>query len=194
MEIAAALAADLDELSGALQEPGVDVTVALRQLGADVKAAVRSFVGLSLTLRIDGEAVTLAGRDAGHAQVLSSLAMPLSSLTRARSIGELVLYGSRRGAFVDLAADLGWATGADSTAFVLDGHREVDLSAFVPSGLAELSAINQAIGALLDQGFTPEHGRTELDRRARRAGLDTAVFARGMLTALIRLPDTGAAQ
>lgn len=196
MEITDALAADLAGLGEALHEPGVDVNAALRQLGADVKAAVRSFLGLSITFRIDGESVTLTGREAeaGHAQVLSSLAIPLRSLNPVGSTGQLVLYAARSGAFVDLAADLSWATGAGLASFVLDRHRNVDLAAPPLSGLGELSAINQAIGVLLDEGHLPEHARAELDRRAHRARLDTAVFARNMLTALVRPPETGVAQ
>lgn len=192
MEITHALAADLAELGEALHEPGVDVTAEMRKLGADVKAAVRSFLGLSITLQVDGESVTLTGleADAEHAQVLSSLAIPLRSLNPASSTGQLVLYAARSGAFVDFAADLSWATGAEQASFVLDRHRNVDLAAPQLSGLSELSAINQAVGVLLDKGHPPEHARAELDRRARQARLDPAAFALNMLTALTRPPET----
>ena len=64
MKIGAALAADLDILTAALDEPGADVLHTLHQLGVDAQAAVPTYLGL----RVNEEARMLltSGAPAGN--------------------------------------------------------------------------------------------------------------------------------
>jgi hypothetical protein len=72
------------------------------------------------------------------------------------SINALILYAQRRGAFIDLAADLSWLTGRDPSEFVLDHHFTLPNHLDAPEGLTVASVINQAIGVLIAHGRTPE--------------------------------------
>ena len=96
----------------------------------------------------------------------------------------------RGGAFVDLAADLAWLTGAAVEDFALDVHGLTAGMADGVDGVAgsdltgsrpvtdrrrrvfDESLINQAVGILLGRGLTPEQARQELDNRAAAAGTD----------------------
>ena len=172
MEITAALAADLATLSEALDETDADITEALCQLVADVRLAVRSYLGLTVT---SGDAMfplTLtAMEDSAHPDdVVSSLMMPLSdeSVDGARLRLAVILYAARPGAFVDLAADLGWLTGRRLSEFALDQH--LSGPAQPAGGVRSASLMNQAIGVLLGRGYTLEQAELEIDARAAAAG------------------------
>jgi hypothetical protein len=182
MQWSSPLPAQLTVLTAALDEPGTDLEAVLSVLVDDLTAAVPSFLGLALTVVVDGHRVTLAAADAnppGGAR--ASLLLPLDLLTGADPDITLVFYAGHPGAFVDLAADLRFAYG-------LDGEIRIDahLPALTPppsgvAGLAEQTLINRAIGYLIIEGFDPADAATELRRRADATGRSVADTARDLL-------------
>jgi hypothetical protein len=119
-------------------------------------------------------------RDAG---AVTSLHLPLSVVTVAAT-GELVLFATTPGAFVDLtanlAADLAYATNADAGVFALDAHLTPS-AASMPVGVAGFSIVNRAVGALIQRGWSPEQARTPTTRNATDTGDDLPTAAAGIL-------------
>jgi hypothetical protein len=195
VDITSALVSDLAILTEALHDPATDhesdLETTLSQLADDVTFAVRSYLGMSITIRADGYPITLTATTpaASHTAVRSSLLIPLPLLSSTEAGSTLTLYAGRLGAFVDMAADLSWTLGLSLSTFVLDKHRNVDLTAPNESGLAELSLINQATGALIDQGVLPESVQTLLAQRAADADTTVVTIARQILTSLTGGPD-----
>jgi hypothetical protein len=103
----------------------------------------------------------------------------------------IVFYAGTAGALVDLAADLQFALCGGSTAGLLADHvpARIQLDADPPpptrgfslSGLAELSAIERAVGVLIVQGHHPDHAHRTLRRDAARAGLEPHDWAAAVL-------------
>jgi len=163
---------DLAFLTDALDEPGTDLRVVLTVITDHLAAVVASVLGVALTLILDGVTVTLSDHDADVAVTSNaSLNLPFSALVPDAPDSTMLLYAAEAGAFADLAAVVTRSAGVASTvparghpALLRSGH-SVEVT-----GLAEFSAFNQAIGALIDQGYPPDEARTELRRRATRDG------------------------
>ncbi len=83
----------------------------------------------------------------------------------------VVLYAGSPGTFVDLAADLAWLTDRPFSDFVLDQHLPVPVERCSTTSLFEVSVINQAIGALIGQGYTPEQAERHLTAEGAAAGI-----------------------
>lgn len=190
VELTAALAADLDLLAVALDDPGIDLRKHLHLLVADIRLAVRSYLGLTMTVRAgDSEVHVAVWEDAARQEdARSSLMIVLPPVERVDMAepGELLLYAGRSGAFVDMAADLSWLTGKHLTDYVLDEHLgAVDTSSKLPS-LAASSTINQAIGVLIGAGWNAANAVIELDRRATYACTERVAAATELLASLPR--------
>jgi hypothetical protein len=107
--------------------------------------------------------------------IVTSLRLPMSwAAMEAGSM--IILYAGAPGAFVDLAADLSLlappATRHDCSG---RGHT-APVSESGLTGAAESSTINQAIGVLIDRGYTPatagahlQHQASELQRDLHQA-------------------------
>lgn len=168
---------------------------AMTALAADLRTAVASYLGLRLTLVLDGWPVTLtAFGDIDGVRPTTSLRIDLSSMGPGFDPeSRIVLYAGRPGAFVDLAADLAFqqrhraGVGAETAA---DGSRNghqptIALDADLPpasvisglSGLTEYVMINQAVGVLIDRGHSSDHARAALRRAAARYGLALPDYA-----------------
>jgi hypothetical protein len=171
------------------------LTDSLTALAVDAQTAVSSYLGLRLTLFLDGWPVTLtAFGDIDGACPVTSLRLALSSMGRGFDPGSrVVLYAKTPGAFVDLAADVAYlqrvrgledaGNAADGSG---DGHQPaVALDADLPpdsvisglSGLGEYKIINQAVGVLIERGHSPEHARAVLRRAAAEDGLALPDYA-----------------
>jgi hypothetical protein len=190
MKIGAALAADLDILTAALDEPGEDLLHTLHQLGVDAQAAVPTYLGLSVT--VDGSDVpftfTILENGAAADDVRTSVRLTLPGVGNgcASPSVALILYAGTPGTFVDLTADLAWLTGRPPSDFVLDQHLSGPARPDTGTYLRTASVINQAIGVLIGRGYTPERAHRELDTQADCAGTDrhtTAQFILDTLTA-----------
>ncbi|MDP9116965.1 MAG: hypothetical protein M3O28_06855 [Actinomycetota bacterium] len=171
MDLAAALATDLTALSRALDEPDAGLETQLQTLTADLERAVDSYLGLAITINLDGRQLgfTTYIKDEASSQIASSLLLPLTALTAVSSMqagSTLVFYAAPPGAFVDLAADLSFALGLDVSDVVLDQHLTTPVAGDGFDGLQSWSDINQAIGVLIGQGHTPDAAHVELRRLA----------------------------
>ena len=183
VELSAALVARLADLTAAMDDQGVDIAESLQRLGAAVKGAVPSYLGFELIVEAHGRKIIIAAMDdsAGAGDISTSLSMPLDRTPPAADI-TLILYGATRGAFVDLAADMGWIIGTPDPGFVFDAHLSVPVESI--SGLADLSIVNQAIGVLVAGGYTVKQALAVLDAMAAEGGCERHAAAAGLLADL----------
>jgi hypothetical protein len=198
MKIGAALAADLDILTAALDDPGADVLHTLQQLGIDAQATVRAYLGLSVTVAGSDPPFTFTVLEDGAvaADVRTSLWLTLPGVGVGVGVGvgdgraapsvALILYAGTPGTFVDLTADLAWLTGRPPSDFVLDQHLSGPARPDAGIYLRTASVINQAIGVLIGRGYTLEQAHRELDGHADNGSSErhtTAQFILDTLTA-----------
>lgn len=177
MRITAAVAAQLRLLQ---EDPdrGDGFAAALSRLGRDVVLAVPSCLTVTIRLARLGTEVGVSATT-GRAAVLASLAVPLSARSGG---GLLILRAAEAGAFLLLADDLAGLLGP--------GHRpiETDLHLTWPSAepgeLADLGAVDQAVGVLVDRGLPPDAAHQELRRRAGAAATSVAAVSRDLLASL----------
>lgn len=179
-------------LSVALDDPVTDLEAVLSVLSDDLTAAVPSYLGLTVTLHVDDNALVLSTLEADDpVEVRASLLLPLLPLGATTTPGSVGFYGSAAGAFIDLADDARWI-------FQLDGQSLLD--GYLPStaeladrpgirGLAGLIDINQAVGVLIEDGHTPPEAETALRKRA----ADTSESLRETARHVLRTLDLPAA-
>ena len=167
----------------------------LHGLIRELERAVASYRGLQLTIISTGFPVVLTAFADGHnGAVLTSLRVPLILVDSGFAAGsQVVFYASTSGAFVDLAADLTYALArvprppgenGDHPAqpsIRLDADLPPDGHTFSLSGVAELSAVNRAVGVLIDQGNHPDDAHETLRGHAARAGLEPHAWAARLL-------------
>jgi len=132
--------------------------------------------------------------------LLGLLRLPRTTTATAAEFGpgsSLTFYGSRSGAFVDLAADLTYALRSAPSnnpgrahappprphdeAVTLDQHLPPSsmTSGFV--GAADVATINRAVGYLIEEGHDPAGASAELGRRATSAAVTVPVYAAQLL-------------
>jgi hypothetical protein len=166
------------------------LAAALSGLCVDVEVAVPSWISVSIVLAsakdADVEVVIVAPGGEDGAQVLSSLAVPLSELGPG---DQLILRAGAAGAFLLLADDLASRLGG-ARPVVVDRHLGPSPSAQAAAAMvAGLGAVDQAIGVLLARGLSPPRARRDLQRRARASGVSVAAAARSLLESLSRPRD-----
>ncbi len=185
MEITELLAEQLRILCGD-PDRGDRLTAGLGQLGRDLAVAVPSCLAVSIVLvRLGDEIViSMVASATNSAAVLASLAVPLS----AGEPGDLlVLRAGEAGAFLLLADDLDGLLGPGHRPIDVDRHLRmppVGTSESLAVALADLRAVNQGIGVLLDRGFPPDAAHRELQRRAHDANTTVGVASRVLLASL----------
>jgi hypothetical protein len=177
----------------------------LTNLVADLRAVIPSYRGLQVMILSSDQPVTLTELipQQTDGAVTTSLRVPLGLLGPGHDEGSrIIFYASTPGAFVDLAADLGYVLkaavrtdhldgdGAASDAapyaepprsLALDGDLPPNLEASGLGGLSELTAVNRAIGILIDRGHNAGDAYGILRRGAVATGVATHVFAARML-------------
>ena len=181
----AKLAVELAMLSGD-RHRGERLALAMTQLGAAVAGAVPSCLAVSIVLEraAGGTTVSTLARGIDSTAVLASLAVPLSA---AEHGDVLILRASEPGAFLLLADDLAGLLGPGDPPMALDRHLSWPSAAAgesLPASVADLSAVNQSLGVLVDQGLLPEAAHEELQRRADDADVTIAAAGRVLLAAL----------
>jgi hypothetical protein len=189
---------------------GVDTDVLhvpLLAVARDLRAALPSYRGLQLTVVHSGQPVTMTDMVPVEADgvVLTSLRVPLIAVDSAYDPdSRVIFYAGKRGALVDLAADLAYVLKTSvltkSDQFVSNGDGraqpghlqtgwvlvlDADISAARAAsglfGLSEFSAVNRAVGIMIDRGHEPDHAYEALRREATAAGVGVHVFAAWML-------------
>lgn len=179
MRITAAVAEQLLLLHGD-PDRGHNFVAALSWLGRDVVLAVPSCLAVTIThARLGGE--ISASTVAAPAPVLASLAVPLSTVS---SGGLLILRAGEAGAFLLLADDLDGLLGPGHPPIDLDEHLawpSAENAKSLCASLADLSAVDQAIGVLVDRGLPPEAAHRELERRVGEGDTTIADVSRALL-------------
>jgi hypothetical protein len=185
VDITESLAEQLRILGGD-PDRGDRLAAGLSQLGRDLAVAVPSCLAIGIILvRLGGEiTVSAVARAADSAAVLASLAVPLS----AGEPGDiLVLRAGEAGAFLLLADDLDGLLGPGHRPIDVDRHLSlppIGTGESLAAALADLRAVNQGIGVLLDRGLPPEAAHWELQRRAHDANTTVGDASRVLLASL----------
>jgi len=185
MNITTGLATDLRRLTAALDEPGADIAQSLHKMAADTQAAVRSYLGLNVSVSRSDPLFTFTylndGVVAGDIATSVRLTLPSIGDSWAPPAVALIFYAGSPGAFVDLAADLAWLTARPLSDFVLDQHLTIPAGSGSGAQLSAASVINQAIGVLIGFGYTPQQADRRLDTQAAHAGTDRYAAAQHIL-------------
>lgn len=189
VSITAALATDLRILTAALDEPGFDVEDCLGRLASDVAATIPTYCGLSVTVA-DGDppfTVAVLAQDTLVGDARTSLRLTLTGAGDTAPV-IVTLYAGSPGTFVDLAADLAWLTAHPLSDVVLDGDLVPPTSPGDRTRLSEASVVNQAIGALIGQGYSPTQAEVRLNSVGADAGISRYTAA-GHILAGLTTPD-----
>lgn len=161
---------DLALLTAALDDPGTDLLGLLTVVADHLTTAMPSFLGVTITVVLDGVAVTLGVHDADLAPTAkASLNLPFSVLVPDDTTnGTMVFHAADVGGFPDLAVAV-MKSAADGEQILAGGQLASPRSerSMRVTGLAEFSVRNQAIGVLIDQGHTPDQAWMELRRATR---------------------------
>ena len=172
--VTTALAESIRELFADLEQTESQVEKSLASLRRDLKLAVRSSVGLTLTVLMDpDQQVTLTSIDHSTepSDIVTSLRLPLNWATMETG-SMIIFYAGVPGAFVDLAADLNYSLRLSPGTILLDQDTAAPLSGSGLTGAAESTTVNQAIGVLIDRGYTPATAGAHLRRQAGEMMLD----------------------
>lgn len=203
MRLPAELAAQFHRLATHSQ-PTHDIGRTLEELLALAVVAVPSCLAISLTMHDHGQRVTVAAHTEAKTTrlpVASSLAIELpdqqasTSATARRVV--LTLYASARGALHQTATELLALLELDPRRADLDTALQLptrhDAASDLAATLDDESAINQALGVLLDRhGLLAAQGRDELTRLATADNVDIPSAARRLLHDLVNDPPGGA--
>jgi hypothetical protein len=207
VEVPADLLSHVTQLAASIDVDTDVLHVPLLALARDLRAAVPSYRGLQLTVVHSEQPVTMTDMVPVGADgvVLTSLRVPLIAVESAYDPdSRVIFYAGKPGALVDLAADLAYVlktsalTKSEQLVWNGDGRaqpghlqtgRVLVLDADVPAaraasglfGLSELSAVNRAVGIMIDRGDDPDHAYEALRREATGAGVEVHVFAARML-------------
>jgi hypothetical protein len=185
MAITAATVVALTALTEALDDPDADIEHSLQLMALSAAAAVPSYRGLSIEVAQSNPPLhILAMADrivTGDARTSLQFTMPGPREPSSWPTVSIILFADSPGAFVDLAADLAWLTTRPPTDFVLDQHLTAAAQPTSERQLREATAINQAIGALINRGYTPQQANTELSTQATNSSTDRHTVARRIL-------------
>ena len=192
MDLPSDLASHLRDLAESISTGDNALTHSLETLVVDLRTAVSSYVGLRMTVVLDGWPVTLTAFSAvDGVRPVTSFRLNVSSQgPGAEPDIQVVFYAGTPGAFVDLAADLNYLHRQDQELSDGDGQRpaaalDIDLPPITlvsgVTGLAEYGTINRAVGALIARGRDPDEALDTLHRDAATCGLALHVYADRLL-------------
>ncbi len=188
MTITAAMVAALEILTEALDDPGTDIAHSLQQLAIAAAAAIPTYHGLSVVVSHSDPPLTVTtladGVEAGDIRTSLQVLLPTVGADQDATTVAVILYAAAPGTFVDLAADLAWLTGRPMSEITLDGHLTVPAKANIRAQLRAASDVNQAIGVLIDRGYTPRQARRHLDIQAATNRTDRHAAAQLILGAV----------
>ena len=202
MRLPAELAAQFHRLATHSQ-PTHDIGRTLEELLVLAVVAVPSCLAISLTMHDRARRVTVAAHTEADAwvPVASSLAIELpdqeSSTSAASRRVVLTLYASARGALRQTASELLTLLDLDPRRANLDTALQLptrhDAASDLAATLDDESAINQALGVLLDRhGLLAAQGRDALTRLATAENVDVPSAARRLLHDLLGDPPEAA--
>lgn len=166
MRISAALSANLTDFARTLDPSTIgDLDDSVRSLKRDAALAVRSLVGMTLTVTTQDQPVTLTSIDewVQPSDIRSSLEVSFRHASATESTGVITFFAENPNAFTDLADDLALefttnpslAPGSENTHILIDTVLDPVLEAGL-TGVSELATLNRAVGALIAGGRTQE--------------------------------------
>lgn len=161
-----------------------DLDQSLSDLLSDLRRASPSTSGLEVHTVVAGQHVRLVRFLPGvrPEDVTTSLEVPLPSAVR------VIFYGTRPGAFVDLAADLAHGLGLTLADLALDRHRPS--STLTGSrGLDRAAIVHQAVGVLIAQDHHPDEAYAELVARSLARGISLVDQAQAVVDAAVAAAD-----
>ncbi len=186
------------DLLHALPGVGEHIVAALDALLLLACASCPSCVAVSLTVDHETQPVTItATRSAGHRDAASlTVRLPRPGTGGpARQPAVLVVFATDQVALADLGDDVTALLEIDPgriTLVAAAAAPQSSTSGLVLAGqLADRATVDQALGALLEQGWVPPEARRELRRRADHAGASLAHAARTVLAAMPGVPEQG---
>ncbi len=149
------LVTEFKQLTEPLMMSSLDLPRSVQRLEDTAISAVRSLLGWSLSVSVDGANVTLTSMQPGvvPADVRASLRIPFSAFFTVGLDGGLVFYGGAPHAFFRLAASFIPASGPSPCRIDEDLNPSLTLGL---SGIREMKTINKAIGVLISNGETPD--------------------------------------
>jgi len=178
------------DLLRALPGPGGHVVASLDAVLLLARASCPSCVAVSLTLDHQGQLVTVtATMNPGHLRAPSmTVRLPRPSPNGpAQQPAVLVVFATDPPALARLAGDVTTLLDIDPRRISLAADAAVPPTTagrVLAGQLADRTAVDRALGALLEQGWVPTEGRRELQRRADDAGASLVQAAASVLAAL----------
>jgi len=176
---------ELGVLAAALQDPDADISTMLGVFVDDVNAAIPSYLGLQVTLQLDGAPFTLGTMEAATAGAArTSLRLAVDPVYGAEPTSAIILYAAHPGAFVDLTADAERLWGRDGRVN-LDQHlpARADRPGSAADDLRRRRDINRPIAVLMTQGHTPGRARERLHQIAAEQHVTESVAAASIVQA-----------
>jgi hypothetical protein len=211
VDLPTVLLRDLLQLSSSVGLDADACTAPLVSLVEGLQSAVPSYRGLRLTMVDNGHPVSLTAfvpLEDGDS-IKTSLRVGFAALGHGfDDESHVVFYAATPGAFVDLAADFGYALdtptiaagtraksvddtdGASQHGLGRSGrYRLIVVDADLPPlttesrlvGLHERSVMDRAIGIMIEQGHNPDLAHATLRRHAAAAGIEPHIYAAQLL-------------
>jgi hypothetical protein len=185
MEFEQQLTNALATLTEGLDDPSIDLHTLLSELVAGLTESVDSLVSVALTVVADDRTYSVTALTSTDAAAQTSVSIPLRSQHGSAAEARMILLAATPGAFVDIAADIGFASELDPATIHMDTHlspaNDGDLVIDLQQDLEDRSAIDQALGVLLERGTTMHAANLALVHRADRSGIALADAARAVL-------------
>ncbi|HEX5877972.1 MAG TPA: ANTAR domain-containing protein [Actinomycetota bacterium] len=152
----------------------------------DLTGAVPSFLGLTVTVRLAGEPITLTTIEPRAMRAVRSslqVRLPPSAGAGAGAGSMMVFYARKVHAFAELAADARRLFGLADEVLV-DRHLlggDVTPGPSAATDPAQAAAVHRAVGWLIDHGLPPDAAAQELRRRAAATGRSLAAAAQALM-------------
>ena len=189
----------LEQLAGLAEAAGdgggrEGLAAGLRRLGLTARRAVPSCTGVAVSVTRDGLPCTIGGRavEADRPPPMGAARVPLDQGADAR---QLVMFAAGPGASCDLVSFLR-ALPDPLAGEVLGAHdlpQPADWRARLAVDLSRASAVNQAVGVLIDRGAMPGQARAVLELAAQRSDVDVPTVAQWLLYVVICTGSAGRA-
>jgi hypothetical protein len=181
------LASDLRDLALDLQAGSYTRTTAA-MFQRDLRLAVPSALGATISFDLDTptgtpKEIDLVERALDPGEIASGLRLPLVLPQQSLS-GSVLLYASEPDAFTDVVEGL--VALLDAQAGLVDASPELPSGTVSPSVVAvqDFSLVNEALGVLINRGFTLTEARGDLQDRATRGRTSLPEAARRLLDGL----------
>jgi hypothetical protein len=174
---------EFDRITAPVRISGLDLIDAVHRLDVAAAHAVRSLLGWSLTVRVDGANVTLTSIQpwTSAADVRASFRVPLSAFLTAGRDGSMVFYAAAPHAFSRLTEEFLPAVSTGKRRIGIDQDLNPELVSGL-SGVRQMSTIDRAISFLLTGGETLEVARLQLQALARSTQTTVHQAAQAMLS------------